>query len=267
MKFGAVCPGYPGKKPLEWRESSKVTEARAQKLYLAKNSEQEAAIQSQQLRGRSEDGKSDVQPLDFLRLSFHKDAIIVGSVSAYFQQWNNARPEFLESNFISATDLYPACDGTLKAAIETLAFWNLLLTQQNTQIDVKTSMMVVYNKTLRQISNALAQLAEQNLDQILLAIEFLSVFEALVQPDNNLVRSGAHIRGMLAMMAHRGPDQFVSGVERRLCLDAIFVAISGLIVYPNPEPLPLDPTVLEALSRSEFAQSPQFKLLPTGAES
>lgn len=256
---------------MTFRDHTKRTEERAQRIYqaIAKSGNDAAASSSPSgelvlARQGSPNRATFGPPPDFLNLSFFKNAYIIGSVNAYLGQWNRDCIEFLEGNLKHGGRLYPTCADPLKAAIETLSLWNLSLTNEGAQADVQYSVMELYGKTLRQIAKALGDPSGYDMDQICLAIEYMLFFEAsvsltevpvltlqtLAQPGANLASTAEHIRGLIAVISHRGPDQFVNETGRRLCLDALLLFVSSSLVLSHSR-LTIDRSVDPSCTRNQ----------------
>jgi hypothetical protein len=67
--------------------------------------------------------------VDVTPLSFFKDTIVVGTVSRFINRWNEDAVRVLEGNFQIISSIYPACEPCGRAAIETLSFWVLSISE------------------------------------------------------------------------------------------------------------------------------------------
>lgn len=115
-------------------------------------------------------------------LSFYRDTIVTGSVSAFCSEWNKDNVSILEGNMILAGSLYPTCSSCLVAAVETLALWNCSVSSGSVNSDVFGAARERYALAIRETRAATNKFDgdEHHKNQIMLAIELMGMFEVII---------------------------------------------------------------------------------------
>lgn len=284
-KRGIVCQGYPQKKPLEFRDETATTEYKSKKTYEALEralreksgtSPDESSSNDASSGGSGNTARSavarrlaasdrDVQ-LDLQDVSFIKDFLIEGTVCAFLESWPSRPVALVEGNIEHASNLYPECIDCLKCAVEAMSLWSLSVSRHGEDIDIFNAAIKCYWKTVNKISKAVEAYDESKLtdfEQILLAIELISIFDILSKLPGVVERVQMHWRMMCALIIKRGEAMFRTETRRRLFLDCFMGIIMARVVLDRPNPMPLPTETIECLLRSPLTpRIPEYTILP-----
>lgn len=207
----------------------------------------------------------DVQ-LDMHDVSFMKDFLIEGTVSAFLESWPSRPVALMEGNIEHASSLYPECIDCLKCAVEAMSLWSLSVSRHGEDINVFNAAIKCYWKTVNKISKAVEAYDESRLtdfEQILLAIELISIFDLLSKLPGVVERVTMYWRMMCALIIKRGENMYRTETRRRLFLDCFMGIIMARVVLPRPDPMPLPKTTIETLLKSPLTpQIPEYTVLP-----
>lgn len=204
---------------------------------------------------------------DLQQVSFLRDFLVEGSVSAFLESWPTRPVALMEGNIEYASNLYPECIDCLRSAVEAMSLWSLSVSRAGEDVNVFNAAIRSYWRAVTKISKAVDAYNSTNIlefDQILLAIELATIFDILSKLPGVLQRVAMHWRMMCALIVRRGEAMYRTEARRRLFLDCYMGIVMSRVVLERPEPMPLPIDAIEALLKSSLTpQIPEYTVLPS----
>lgn len=199
QRLSIACPGYPDRTAnVAFRDETSRTRNRAARMYQNLRQREERSRTSQasssdssssdshELQPRPESLSSALQAsvielfgksFDIRDVSFFKSELLEGTVSAYLASWSKSGLGVFEANIKTANNLYPDCANCLKGSLETMALYEMSLSDFSNQHNIRKAAMDAYGRTLKELSNAIKSHEADEVEQILLAVELICFFE------------------------------------------------------------------------------------------
>ena len=256
IKYGVVCPGYPDKNALVFRDDTTRIRARAIKKY-DKNLHPEPASASQSTsvtRSRtayqsnlrssgvawftkshkegssSTDSENPTMP-NLVVWQPVNGGLVQGATAAFMEQFQTDDAEVFWTAFDCTSVLYPTASSSVcfSFALEAISLLAMSLLDKDSTADILRPAIQAYGRALRAINRALKAQDQRTLDHTFMAIELVCLFECLCEVESSWGRVELHLRGMMSMLAARGRKQFATKTGRRLFLSAVFLWVRAPI--------------------------------------
>lgn len=199
-------------------------------------------------------------------------ALIEGAVAIFLSQWQNPNVDIMWGLLdpLVKDPRIAFRNRGLGCAMNAVSLMALALRPEMVTFDLRKPATAMYGRTLQYINLAIQDPIKSIDDETLLTLTLTALFENMYDLwDLPMPPASAHLRGLMSMINARGPEQFLSGMARKIFLYTYFswttTAMPELAVAPHLADTylpPLSDEILHALHMLDRnTMHPAFRLV------